>query len=105
MSTLFCLTNAKCSSHTLTLYIVYNTKLPNIAKFCCLVYTSNFQNYTTQAQVTDNNVLIGYYSARIPPELMCHVMSMNTISSTINEWYKKATHFQTQKDCTDEIAK
>ena len=31
MSTLFHLTNAKYSSHALTLYIAYNTKLPNIA--------------------------------------------------------------------------
>ena len=31
MSTLFHLTNAKCSFHILTLYIAYNTKLPNIA--------------------------------------------------------------------------
>ena len=31
MSTLFCLTNAKCSFHVLTVYIAYNTKLPNIA--------------------------------------------------------------------------
>ena len=31
MSILFHLTNAKCSFHTLTLYIAYNTKLSNIA--------------------------------------------------------------------------
>ena len=31
MSTLFHLTNAKCSSHVLIVYIAYNTKLPNIA--------------------------------------------------------------------------
>ena len=30
---------------------------------------------------------------------------MDIISSTINEWYKKAAHFQTQKDCANEIAK
>ena len=68
-------------------------------------YTSNFQNYVAQAQVTDNNILISYYSAGIPPKLMCHIMSMDTIPSTINEWYKKAAHFQTQKDHTDKIAK
>ena len=68
-------------------------------------YTSDFQNYITQAQVTDNNVLNSYYSAGIPPELMCHIMSMDTIPSTINEWYKKVAHFQTQKDHTDKITK
>ena len=31
VSTLFCVTNAKCNSHALTLYIPYNIKLPNIA--------------------------------------------------------------------------
>ena len=50
MSTLFHLTNAKYSSHTLTLYITYNTKLPNIAtvlllSVCsCLVYMYKFRN-------------------------------------------------------------
>ena len=68
-------------------------------------YTSNFQNYIAQAQVTDNNVLIGYYFAGIPPELMCCITYMDIIPSTINEWYKKATHFQTQKNHADEIIK
>ena len=68
-------------------------------------YISDFQNYIAQAQVTNNNVLISYYSAGIPPELICCIMSMDTIPFTINEWYKKAAHFQTQKDCANEIAK
>ena len=68
-------------------------------------YTSDFWNYIAQAQVTDNNVIIDYYSTGIPPKLMHCIMSMDIISSTINEWYKKAAHFQTQKDCANEIAK
>ena len=57
------------------------------------------------SEIGDENVLIGYYSARIPPSLMRRIMSMDTIPSTINDWYKKAIHFQTQWDRADEIAR
>ena len=36
---------------------------------------------------------------------MCRIMSMDTVPSTINEWYKKAVAFQTQWDRADDIAK
>ena len=59
MSTLFHLTNAKCSSHTLTLYIAYNTKLLNIAIVLLLsVYTRHEHCYAKHLKVvsylTDN---------------------------------------------------
>ena len=36
---------------------------------------------------------------------MRHIMSMDTIPSTINNWYKKAISFQTQWECANEISK
>ena len=33
-------------------------------------YISEFQNHITQANIKDPNVLIGYFSAGIPPSLM-----------------------------------
>lgn len=53
--------------------------------------------------ITNENVLIGYYSASIPSSLMTYIMSMETISKTIDEWYKKTISFQTMMDCTVEI--
>ena len=58
-------------------------------------YVSKFQNHIIQANIKDSNVLIGYFSAGIPPSLMWCIMSMDTISTTIQEWYCKAIHFQT----------
>jgi len=68
-------------------------------------YTSLFQNNVAMSTIDDENVLIGYYSAGIPPSLMHRIMSMNTIPTTISAWYKKAIHFQTQWDRADEIAR
>ena len=57
------------------------------------------------ANISDPNILIGYFSAGIPPPLMHRIMSMDTVPSTINEWYKKAVAFQTQWERADDIAK
>ena len=59
-------------------------------------YVSEFKNHVTQANIKDPNILIGYFSARIFPFLMGRIMSTDTISTTIQEWYSKAIHFQTQ---------
>jgi len=34
---------------------------------------------------------------------MHHIMSMDTIPTTVADWYKKAIHFQTQWERADEI--
>ena len=59
-------------------------------------YVSMFKNHVALANISDANVLIGYFSAGIPPPLMRCIMSMDTVPSTINNWYKKAIAFQTQ---------
>ena len=68
-------------------------------------YISTFKNHVTLANISDPNVLIGYFSAGIPPPLMRRIMSMDTVPSTIDEWYKKAIAFQTQWERADDIAK
>ena len=56
-------------------------------------YVSTFKNQVALANISDANVLIRYFSTGIPPPLMCHIMSMDTIPSTIDNWYKKAIAF------------
>ena len=68
-------------------------------------YISSFQNRVALAGITNENVLINYFSAGIPPSLMRRVLSMDTPPTTVADWYKKATHFQKQWDRADEIAR
>ena len=68
-------------------------------------YISTFKNHVALANISDPNVLIGYFSAGIPPPLMRRIMSMDTVPSTIDKWYKKAIAFQTQWEQADDIAK
>ena len=67
-------------------------------------YISTFQNNVALATITNHNVLIGYFSAGIPPSLMKRIMSMDTVPSKVEEWYSKAIHFQTQWERAEEIA-
>ena len=68
-------------------------------------YISTFKNHIALANISDPNVLIKYFSAGIPPPLMRRIMSMDTVPSTIDEWYKKAIAFQTHWERADDIAK
>ena len=67
-------------------------------KFSSLLksYISTFQSNTTHAGITDYNILISFFTARIPALLMKQIMSFNTIPDKIDNWYSKATHFQNQ---------
>ena len=67
-------------------------------------YILTFQSNTTRTGITDHNVLISFFTARIPVLLMKQIMSLNTVPDRIDEWYSKATHFQNQWDCTEQIA-
>ena len=68
-------------------------------------YILEFQNHIARANIKDPNVLIRYFSTGIPPSLMQRIMSMDTIPTTIQEWYSKAIHFQTQWERAEEISK
>ena len=77
-----------------------NTYSPTLLK-----YISHFKNYLPLASISDQDILIGYFSASIPSPLMRHIMSMDTVPTTIDNWYKKAISFQTQWECAEEIIK
>ena len=77
-----------------------NTYSPTLVE-----YVSHFKNYCSLAEITDQNVLIGYFSAGIPSPLMRRIMSMDTVPTTIDNWYEKAISFQTQWERADEISK
>ena len=68
-------------------------------------YISEFQNHVARANIKDPNVLIGYFSVGIPPSLMRRIMSMDTVLTTIQEWYSKAIHFQTQWEQAEEMSR
>ena len=68
-------------------------------------YISTFKNHIALANISDPNILIGYFSAGIPPPLMHCIMFMDTIASTIDDWYKKTIAFQTQWEHTNDMAK
>ena len=67
-------------------------------------YILTFQSNTTHAGITDHNVLISFFTAGIPTPLMKRIMSLDTVSDKIDEWYTKATHFQNQWDRAEQIA-
>jgi hypothetical protein len=66
-------------------------------------YISGFQNHVAQSKITDHNVLIGFFSAGIPSDLMRQIYSMETVPTTIDEWYKKALTFQTHYERAREV--
>jgi hypothetical protein len=67
-------------------------------------YIALFKNNIALAEITNPNVLVGYFAAGLHPKLMEHMMSMETLPTTINKWYEKATTFQTQWQRAREIA-
>jgi hypothetical protein len=67
-------------------------------------YIAQFKSNVALAGITDPNVLVGYFAAGLHPKLMEHMMFMETLPTTTNKWYEKATTFQIQWQCTKEIA-
>ena len=67
-------------------------------------YILTFQSNTTRAGIMDYNILISFFTAGIPTLLMKQIMSLNTVSDKIKDWYSKVTHFQNQWDHAEQIA-
>jgi hypothetical protein len=67
-------------------------------------YIALFKSNIALAGISDPNVLVGYFAAGLHPKLMERMMSMETLPTTINKWYMKATTFQTQWQRAKEIA-
>ena len=59
------------------------------------MYIAAFQNHVAQSKITDHNILIRFFSARIPSGLMKSIYFMEMVPTTIDDWYKKALTFQT----------
>ena len=95
-------------------FILKNTKEQAIAwlsitkvndKINLLKYISKFKNNATLSGITDQNVLINFFSRRIPNQLMKRIYSMDTVPSTVEKWYLQALHFKHIWEKTNEIAK
>ena len=95
-------------------FIVKNTKEQAIAwlsttkvndKLNLLEYISKFKNNAALSGITDQNVLINFFSRGIPTQLMKRVYSMDTIPNTIEKWYLQTLHFKHVWEKTNEIAK
>ena len=67
------------------------------------MYIAGFQNHVAQSGITDHNVLIGFFSAGIPSGLMKSIYSMETVPTTIDDWYKKALTLQTHYERAREV--
>jgi hypothetical protein len=67
-------------------------------------YIALFKSNIALAGITDPNVLVGYFTTGLHPKLMEQMMAMETLPSTIDKWYEKATTFQTQWQRAREIA-
>ena len=79
------------------------SKRDGIFKPSLTTYISEFQNNVALSKITDNNVLIGYFSSGIPTPLMQRIYAMETVPDQIDDWYKHAQKFQTQYERAKEV--
>ena len=70
-----------------------------------LDYISQFKNNATLSGITDQNVLINFFSRGIPTQLMRRIYSMDTVPTTMEKWYLQTLHFKHVWERTNEIAK
>ena len=96
------------------LFILENTREQAIAwlsttkvndKINLLDYISQFKNNAALSGITDQNVLINFFSRGIPTQLMRRIYSMDTIPTTIEKWYLQTLHFKHVWERTNEITK
>ena len=95
-------------------FILKNTKEQAIAwltttkvndKIDILDYISKFKNNATLSGITDQNVLINFFSRGIPTQLMKRIYSMDIIPTTMEKWYQQTLHFKQVWERTNKIAK
>ena len=67
-------------------------------------YISQFKNHIALSEITHEDTLINFFSRGIPAPLMKRIYGMDTVPTTINDWYIRAIHFKTQWDRADAIA-
>ena len=95
-------------------FILENTKDQAIAwmttakvdkKTPLMDYISQFKNNAALSEITNEDVLINFYSRGIPSFLMKKIYGMDTVPTTIEKWYQATLRFQHVWEKTQEIAK
>ena len=95
-------------------FILENTKDQAIAwmtttkvdkKTPLMDYISQFKNNAALSEISNEDVLINFYSRGIPPFLMKRIYGMDTVPNTIEKWYQATLHFQHVWEKTNEIAR
>ena len=79
------------------------TKVNN--KLDILNYISKFKNNAALSGITDENVLINFFSRGIPTQLMRRIYSMDIVPTTMEKWYQQTLHFKQVWERTNKIAK
>ena len=58
-------------------------------------YISQFKNHVALSEITHEDTLINFFSRGIPAPLMKRIYGMDTVPTTISDWYTRAIHFKT----------
>ena len=95
-------------------FILENTREQAIAwltttkvndKIDILDYILKFKNNAALSGITDQNVLINFFSRGIPTQLLRRIYSMDIVPTTMEKWYQQTLHFKQVWERTNEIAK
>ena len=95
-------------------FILENTKDQAIAwmtttkvdkKTPLMDYISQFRINAVLSEISNEDVLINFYSRGIPSFLMKRIYGMDTVPDTIEKWYQATLRFQHVWEKTQEIAK
>ena len=68
-------------------------------------YISQFRNNAALSEISNEDVLINFYSRGIPPFLMKRIYGMDTVPVTIEKWYQATLRFQHVWEKTNKIAR
>ena len=59
-------------------------------------YITNFRTAAVRSSITQDAALIEFFSTALKPALVHCIMGMDTVPTTIAEWYEKAAQFDNQ---------
>ena len=59
-------------------------------------YISEFRTAAVRSKITDNAALIEFFSTGLKHALVHRILGMDTVPTTIEDWYAKASHFDNQ---------
>ena len=67
-------------------------------------YTSQFRVLAGKAKITDNKTLIEYFMEGINQGILAKIFGMETLPTTIDQWYTRASKFDTAYRRLQEIS-